>query len=340
MFEPKYTLTPKTLSNIALSERLYGRLEALRVPQRLELNLERDHLIKASYISNSIEGNPLSLPEVTNLILGDRIPANRDEKEVKNYFEILKNLSVYKERGLEENLVLELHKKLLTGVNDKISGRIRNTPTVVGRYVEGGGKTEIIVKHNPPFHAKEDIELNLDELLSWAEVNSLLPVIVRAGVFHHQFVYLHPFEDGNGRTCRLLTTLIFLKSGFAIDKYFILDDYYDVDRNEYSDKLHSGDSGDKTKWLEYFSDGVKYSFQSALGKLERATEELPMEERLTGKEKGVLKILKERKEITSETLSELLKVTRQQAHALLKSLVEKGFAQRKGTTKGSYYFLK
>lgn len=139
---------------------------------------------------------------------------------------------------------------------------------------------------------------------------------------------------------RLLTTLIFLKSGFAIDKYFILDDYYDVDRNEYSDKLHSADSGDKTKWLEYFSDGVKYSLQSALGKLERATEELPMAERLTGKEKEVLKILREKKEVTSEALSGLLKVTRQQAHSLLKSLVEKGFAKMKGTTKGSYYFLK
>lgn len=340
MFEPKYTLNPKILTNITTSERLYGRLESLHVPQKLELNLERDHLIKASYISNSIEGNPLSLPEVTNLILGDRVPVNRDEKEVKNYFEILKGLDEYRERKLEESLVLEVHKRLLTGVNDRISGQIRNSPTVVGRYVENEGKTELRIKHNPPYHLKEQIESNLSALLSWVETNNLLPVVVRAGVFHHQFVYLHPFEDGNGRTCRLINALIFLKSGFAIDKYFILDDYYDVDRNEYSDKLHTADTGDKTKWLEYFSDGVKYSLQSALGKLERLTEDLPIEERLTGKEKEVLKILRERKEITSETLSELLSVTRQQAHALLKSLVEKGFAGRKGTTKGSYYFLK
>src|SRR4030043_834310 len=100
MFKPQYQLTGKLFSNIAQIERFYGQLEALRIPTGLELNLERDNLIRSSYISNSIEGNPLSLPEVTNLLLGGRVPANRDEKEVKNYFEILKNLSDYTSQPL------------------------------------------------------------------------------------------------------------------------------------------------------------------------------------------------------------------------------------------------
>jgi len=95
MFKPKYILSPQIIANLTTIERLYGQLEGLRIPKKLELNLERDHLIKSTYISNSIEGNPLSFPEVTNLLLGGRVPANRDEREVKNYFELLKSLEQY-----------------------------------------------------------------------------------------------------------------------------------------------------------------------------------------------------------------------------------------------------
>ena len=97
MYIPKYKLSPSLLSSLTQIERLYGQLEVLRIPKNLEVNLERINLIKSTYISNSIEGNPLSMPEVTNLILGDRVPANRDEKEVRNYFDILKNLKSLQE---------------------------------------------------------------------------------------------------------------------------------------------------------------------------------------------------------------------------------------------------
>ena len=73
MFKPNFRLTPKLLANITQIERLYGQLEALKIPKILELNLKRDNLIQSAYVSNSIEGNPLSLAEVTNLLLADRV---------------------------------------------------------------------------------------------------------------------------------------------------------------------------------------------------------------------------------------------------------------------------
>jgi len=105
MFQPKFTLSSKLLTNITSIERFYGQLESLRISPNLQLNLERHNLIRSSYISNSIEGNPLSLPEVTNLLLGDRLPVNRDEKEVQNYFNILKNLSTYLEQPFSLSVV-------------------------------------------------------------------------------------------------------------------------------------------------------------------------------------------------------------------------------------------
>jgi Fic family protein len=340
MFNPKYEITPRILTHIAKVERLYGRLESLKIPQTLELNLERDHLIKSSYISNSIEGNPLSLPEVTNLLLGGRVPANRDEKEVKNYFDILKSLPEYRGKQLDLQTILLIHKELLQGVDEDIAGKIRCDRVVVGQKLLVDSVEKIEIKHEPPFHTSQEIVNALAELTQWVGGQKQDPAVLRAGIFHHQFVYLHPFTDGNGRTCRLLTTLFFLNEGFNINKYFILDDYYDIDRSMYSDKLHSADFGDKTEWLEYFISGVEYSLQSALAKLETQVDLLPLSQRLSTREKEVLKLLQERKELSSEILAEVKNVSRQQAQNLLSKLVEKGFAQKEGTTKGSYYKLK
>jgi Fic family protein len=340
MFSPKYTLSPTLLTHITTIERLYGQIEALKLPKKLELHLNRDNLIQSSYASNKIEGNPLTLPEVTNLLLDDRIPANRDEKEVVNYFDVLTALPEYRDRQLTTALVEELHGKIFAGVHNE-AGVIRDERVVVGKYTgETGGSVSFKVKHDPPYHKRELIEASLQALLSWVEAEEALPAVIRTGTFHHEFVYIHPFEDGNGRVCRILTALLFIKAGYEINKYFVLDDYYDIDRTLYSDKLHSADEGDKTTWLEYFSEGVMYSLQSALSRAEAGIRRLSIADRPTKKEAEVIRILTERPEVTSTEVAETLSVSRQQAHNLLRSLVEKGLVERKGSTKSSYYRLK
>jgi Fic family protein len=178
----------------------------------------------------------------------------------------------------------------------------------------------------------------LDNLFDWLS-NSNIPTPLKAGIWHHQFVYIHPFLDGNGRTCRLLTALIFLKENYLINKYFVLDDYYDIDRPQYSEKLHTADNGDKTTWLEYFTDGVKYSLQGALAKAKNALSTVTISQQPTAREKEVLEMFKEYTEISSAILVKRLKMSRQQAHKLLSSLVERGLVKKIGSTKSSYYTL-
>lgn len=336
MLTPKFELTPKLLTNLTEIERYYGQLEGIRIPRQLFLNIERTNLIQSSYASNSIEGNPLSVGEVTNLILSDRMPANRSEKEIVNYFSILKRLETEKAKPLTLEYILKLHRELLTGVNDEIKGQIRNVPIVVGRK---NVDKKLFVKHNPPFHTSTKIENAIKELLKWL-LTSKEPAILRAGIFHHEFVYLHPFEDGNGRICRLLTAFILLKNNYQINKYFVLDDYYDIDRELYSDSLHSADLGNKTLWLEYFAEGVKYSLQSALGRIQEGLTKLAFDIRPSPREQQALELIKEYKEITSQDLVKEFHITRQQAHNLLKSLSDKGFLEKKGATKKSFYVLK
>ena len=339
MFTPKYRLSQKLLANITQIERLYGQLEALRIPKNFELNLERNNLIQSSYISNSIEGNPLSLSEVTNLLLGDRVPANRNEKEVRNYFEILRSLDDYLDRELSLLVIKEVHQELLAGVDEEIAGSIRNKKVVIGKYIKSGSRVKMNIRYEPPFHLQKQIESELNDLIIWSSRKKIATVI-KNGVFHHQFVYIHPFEDGNGRVCRLLTALLFLQSAYMINKYFVLDDWYDIDRILYSDKLHSADSGDKTEWLEYFSDGVKYSLQGALARVKNAVLTLDIDQRPTAKEKEVFKLFQVIKQMTSTDLAKKMSISRQQAHRLLRSLVTKGLLSKKGQTKSTYYFLK
>jgi len=337
-FVPKYTLSNILVNNIAVIERLYGQIEALRLPKKLELNLTRHNQIKSSYASNKIEGNPLTLPEVTNLLLDDRVPVNRNEKEVFNYFYILQNMTSYVDLPLSIHLTTEFHKRLMTGV-DPTAGVIRNVKVVIGKYKEEKGNVSLRVKHDPPHHTKGAIKKDLEDLYTWVQKKPDISPLIHAGIFHHQFVYIHPFEDGNGRVCRLLTALYFIQHGYLINKYFVLDDYYDIDRQQYSDMLHSADVGDKTKWLEYFTDGVKYSLQSALSRSKEALLTLRIEDQPTTKEKEVLKIVQEKREITSQDVVKALKVSRQQAHNLLKGLADKNLLVKKGKTKNSYYTI-
>lgn len=336
MLKPKFELTKGILKNLSEIERLYGQLESKRAPQSLLLNLERENLVQSSYSSNSIEGNPLSHAEVTNLLLDSRVPTNRDEKEVTNYFQILKTLEDSVSDDINTGLVLDVHKRLMTGISNEIGGVIRNTSVIVGGYGLGN---QLIIKHNPPAHDREGITKLLEELYSWLSLNDDSPIL-KAGIFHHQFVHIHPFVDGNGRTCRLLTALVFLKNKYQINKYFVLDDYYNIDKEQYSDKLHSADNGDLTEWLEYFTDGVKYSLQSALAKIDTGLVKLTFDIRPSRKENEVLNIFQTRHELSSADLALELKITRQQAFNYLKSLLNKGFIERKGVGKSSYYVFK
>lgn len=224
----------------------------------------------------------------------------------------------------------------MNGVDDSIKGSIRSCKIVVGkRDLEGNHS----IKHNPPFHDTEGIIDQLNNLFHWITTSNDAPVI-KAGIFHHHFVYIHPFEDGNGRTCRLLTALLFLKFGYKINKYFVLDDYYDIDREDYSDNLHSASSGEISTWLQYFTDGLKHSLQSSLSKVESGLSQLTFDMRPTNKESTLLELFQSRKEMNSADVAEHFHVSRQQAHNLLNGLVKKGFLEMVGSTKSSFYRLK
>ncbi len=343
MFEPKFSFTPKMVNELGTIERIYGQLLGEKLIPSLALKLSQENQVLATHHSTSIEGNPLSPQDVTNIVLGDQIPVTKSEKEVKNYFTVLNRIAILakKHEPITTDLTLKLHLDLMLGLDKDSIGKFRDGPVFVGHKT----KIEVVVKHNPPFHSVKEIEKALKDIYEWLAKKDELHPLIKGGIFHHEFAYIHPFFDGNGRLARLLTTYYLLLNNYEVTKYFVLDDFYDIDRQLYSDSLHSADKGDKTQWLEYFLEGIVVSLQGAIARIndlkQTNLEEIKGEKRtiVTSREEEVLQIVLDKKAIKTSDVQVALNVTRQQAHALLHSLVKKGLLQKFGKTKTSYYKL-
>ncbi len=156
MFEPKFTFTPQIINHLTTIERLYGQLLGENLIPSLTLKLSQENQILATHYSTSIEGNPLSPMDVTNIILGDQIPVTKSEKEVKNYFAVLNTIFIMakKHTPLDTTLVKSLHHELMNGIEQKDLGEFRDSGVFVGHRT----KTEVVIKHNPPFHKAVEIE--------------------------------------------------------------------------------------------------------------------------------------------------------------------------------------
>ncbi|MDP3940851.1 MAG: Fic family protein [bacterium] len=343
MFEPKFTFTLRIINELSKIERLYGKMASEKLIPSLALQLATENQILATHYSTSIEGNPLTPLDVTNIILGDQVATTKPDREVKNYFAVLTKLfDLERQRvPITTELTRDLHKQLMEGLETKNLGEFRDSGVFVGHKE----RDQLVIKHNPPFHTRLEIEKALNERFDWVMQNDEIHPMVKAGILHHEFVYVHPFLDGNGRLARLLTAYYLLLKQYEVARYFILDDYYDVDRHLYSDSLHTADSGDETSWLEYFLEGIAYSLQAASGRIEimrkAGVEEVMGEKRVlvTPREEQVLEIVINKKAIKTPDIEGALSVTRQQAHALLASLVDKKILQKHGRTKMSYYTL-
>ena len=350
-FSPKFTYTPKIINTLSRIERLYGQILGENLIPSLALRLANENQVLATHHSTSIEGNPLTPKDVTNIILGGQIPTTKSELEVNNYFKTLNKIYLLskKKEKISLSLTKNLHKILMEELDQKSLNEFRNGSVFIGHRT----KVELVIKHNPPFHTRDEISKALDTLYSWLNKPNDLHPLIKAGILHHEFAYIHPFFDGNGRLARILTAYYLLLNNYEVAKYFILDDYYDIDRSQYSDMLHSADlpagkagNGNNTKWLEYFLEGIAYSLQAAAGRINdlkrKNLDDIEADKRVlvTRREEEVLEILIDKKAIKTQDIVEYLSVTRQQAHSLLASLVKKGLVRKYGSTKTSYYKLK
>jgi Fic family protein len=258
-FVPAFSYTHEMVRRLAaIAAAREVILHAHLVP-KWEISVRREQLIRAAHASTAIEGNPLSLDEVSRLADGREIMAARRAKaEVLNYLRVLEHISTYqKNQAVSDNHILALHRDITRDTLDDpaMEGAFRTVRVVVGNR-----RTKEVVYSAP---SPGEVRPQVERLVAWLnseDARRMHPVLV-AGLVHYELVRIHPFVDGNGRTARALATLVLTLREFDIKRFFTLDDFYDSDRNAYYAVLKrtNGTYPDCTAWLDYFLEGVEIS---------------------------------------------------------------------------------
>jgi Fic family protein len=279
VFQPNFQRTDLLVEMIARIEVARDRILRAPIVPRWEADLRLDALVRSAHHSTSIEGNPLSLEEVTDLLNdsgsgdGSNVLAHpRDKQEVLNYAEVLRYIDRHflgQERPISPQTILYLHGLVVKDIlPPPEAGNYRRVPVVVAVPATGE-----VVFRPPDWQEVPGLTANLAAWLDSAPspAPALMPVL-EAGVAHYELVRIHPFVDGNGRTARALATLVLCRRGFDTKRFFALDEYYNQDRSSYYEALRSVDprTRDLTEWLEYFVQGIAVE----MTRVERRVQEL------------------------------------------------------------------
>lgn len=350
MFQPNYTITAKTLSNMTEIAEIKAVVERSRVLPLNEAQLRRQAILRMAHTSTSIEGNKLAQFEVGKVLEGKQIRASqKDILEVENYYHALKALDeMAKNKGLiSKEEVLKLHKLVISGLVEKEKvGKFRPSDVYV---VDDLGDGREMVRFKAP-DAKMIAKM-ADELLEWLKKSKSEGVhpIIRAGILHLQFVTIHPFTDGNGRVARLLTQLQLYRDGWDFRKILVLEDYYNRDRMSYYNAENKAQGKeyqkdmDFTAWLEYFTSGFLIEARKALeqiqsigfGKVSKKSEQIFLDRG----EIQIMDFLTTTGRITSDDVMDILKLAKRSAQLKLKGLVDKKLIRPQGKGPSTYYIL-
>ena len=234
----KVPLTNEILKYITEIDKNRYTVSSVKLSKTVANRLRKNSKKKSSYASNKIEGNPLSEQQANDVIEADEHKHFlKPEQEVRNYFLALNHLEQQaKEKApFSKELILSVQKLVEKGASkEKIGLRGATPPGVLFAVYDSQSGTPDYI---PPEY--RDIPELLDELVEYVDSTDDHPLIV-AAVVHYQLVTIHPFEDGNGRTARLLSGYILDSNGYGFNGIGSLEEYFAYDVDEYYGSLQMG----------------------------------------------------------------------------------------------------
>lgn len=341
-FNPRFTIT-SNLANLLAEIAVYRqKILSLKVLPQREIGLKTSARLRMIHSSTAIEGNRLGLREVRAVLAGKTVTKVEPDDiiEVQNYERVLNFIdSLDKKRKIDwEKAVLKIHRlttsKLLP---KKDSGRYRRGPV----YIIERPLNKII--YTAPDYKK--VPYLMKDLYSWLErgaAQKLSPMIT-AAIVHHQFVTVHPFIDGNGRTARAWATLVLYWSGWDIKKLFALEDYYNLDRGSYYEAIRQVRvAKDLTSWLEYFAQGFLKELTQVLEKMELFSLETKTKKKpvyLSQRRREILEFAALNGKIFRSDVVDIASVSPKTAYRELEWLNQKRLLKRKGRGPSSHYVL-
>ncbi len=340
-------ITPEILSLIAGIDEFKGAWRALKTlaPERLSA-LRRVATIESVGSSTRIEGGRLSDREVERLLNGleTRTFATRDEQEVAGYAQVMELVfRSWEDIAVSENHIRQLHRDLLA-FSEKDGwhrGAYKTTPNHVAAFDAEGRQIGILFETASPFDTPRRMTGLLDWLATERRRRHLHPLLVTA-IFIVVFLEIHPFQDGNGRLSRILTTLLLLQAGYAYVPYSSLESVIEQSKEAYYLALRRtqatirGDAPDWQPWLVFFLRALQQQMRRLAAKIERERIVLPS---LPETAVRILDHAREHGRVTVGDMVSLTDISRNTLKQQFRQLVDRGHLARRGGGRTTWYIL-
>lgn len=293
--------------------------------------------IQSTESSNAIEGIVTTNTRIKQLVEESTTPKNRDEEEIAGYRDVLNIIhESFDAIPITKNYILQLHKILYSHMNNPIAGQTKTVQNYISATYPDG-HTEVFFTPMAPFETPKALEKICEEynrVIGNLEVEPLIAI----PVFIHDFLCIHPFNDGNGRMSRLLTTLLLYRSGFYVGKYISLEAKIAKNKELYYEVLGKDQNG----WHEGEEDVVPF-IKYLLGTILAAYKDFEDRFEIIGEKRPALEMVRK------ATKNKIGKFSKQDIRELcpslsissiegsLRTLVKEGELMRGGSGKATYY---
>ena len=321
MYTPPFEITSKIIELISNISEKIGEINSLQ-DSPYHVQLRKENRIKTIHSSLAIENNSLSLKQITAIIDGKKVLGNPNEiQEVKNSiqaYDLLLSLNPYKEMDL-----LKAHKLMMQDLVER-NGKYR----IDGVGIFDGEK---VVHMAPP---ADRVPKLMGDLFEWLKTSDAHPLI-KSCVFHYEFEFIHPFQDGNGRMGRLWQTVI-LKEWKEIFAWLPVETLVKENQKEYYSVLGMSDSvANSTKFIEFMLKLILNTIEEIIKAEEKVTTKVTT--KVTINQQKIIDIIRKNPYVTQEDLADIIGITKKSITANMKKLQDNGLIKRIGANKNGHW---
>lgn len=293
--------------------------------------------VQSTEASNKIEGIVTTNTRVQQLCMEKTTPRNRDEEEIMGYRDVLNTIhESYEYIPIRASYILQLHRDLYKYSERGIGGRFKSTQNYVAA-THPDGREEILFTPLAPYETPDAVDSICDSFNRTIDDCTIDPLVL-IPIFINDFLCIHPFNDGNGRMSRLLTTLLLYRCGYVVGRYISLESkiektkskYYEV-LNQCGDGWHEG-INDPTPFVKYLLGIILSAYRDFESRVDLFDEKLPALElvrRAVSEKIG--------KFTKSEIMELVPSIGKASVENSLKKLIEDGTIQRHGKGKSTFY---
>lgn len=332
MFKPDVRITSHLIKLFEGIASVASLIKGARLQESLKAPLEKDAFARSVHSSTWIEGNLLSLAQVRAMSEGQDVLVEQKQKsEVANCLAAMRWVLKNRHKPVNERDLLVVHMRMIKGLLPAArSGKYRNVQNYV---IDARNK----VIFTPPAPTK--VAGRMKELFKWLKDDDQHP-IVRSAVFHHEFLTIHPFVDGNGRVARAISQWLLWEKGTDPLVTLGLDDFFAQNRARYYEMIQQTRDmdGDYTHWVEYVAEGLMNSIATVQKRIKEGSLRLARIA-LTPKQDELLALFRKYKVLRAAQICQSMNINRSRVNQLIAPLVRAGIVQKEGAARSVRYRL-